>query len=85
MMANYKTNFPSFTKTFCFNGVALFVLFPNCLLGFLNFDLKLLLMQNHLLLITEIYIYNFRRSELLILSSLIREIAKVKNIEEKFQ
>ena len=40
-------------------------------------------MQNHLLLIFKIYIYNSKRSESLILKYLIREITKVKNIEEK--
>ena len=35
------------------------------------------------LLIFKIYIYNSRRSESLKIKSLIREIAKVKNIEEK--
>ena len=48
-------------------------------LGFLNVDSKLLLLQNHLLLIVKIYICNYRRSESLILKSLIREIMKVKN------
>ena len=52
-------------------------------LGFLNGDLELLLIQNHLLLIFKIYIYNSRRSESLKIKSLIREITKVKNIEEK--
>ena len=47
-------------------------------LGFLNVNSKLLLIQNHLFLISKIYIYNSRRSE-----SLIREITEVKNIEEK--
>ena len=53
-------------------------------LGFLNVDSKLLLIQNHLLLIFKIYIFNSRRSESLKIKSLIREITKVKNIEEKF-
>ena len=52
-------------------------------LGFVNVDSKLLLIQNHLLLIFEIYIYNSRRSESLKIKSLIQEITKVKNIEEK--
>ena len=52
-------------------------------LGLLNVDSKLLLIQNHLLLIFKIYIYNSRRSESLRIKSLIREITKVKNIEEK--
>ena len=52
-------------------------------LDFLNVNSKLLWLQNHLLLIFKIYIYNSRRSELLILKSLIREITKVKYIEEK--
>ena len=50
-------------------------------LGFLNVDLKLLLVQNQLLFIFKIYFYNSRSSELLILKSLIREITKVKNIK----
>ena len=53
------------------------------LLGFVNIDSKLLLLQNHLLLIFKIYINNSRRSESLILKSLIRDITKIKNIEEK--
>ena len=52
-------------------------------LGFLNVDSELLLIQNHLLLIFKIYIYNSRKSESLKIKSLIREITKVKNIEEK--
>ena len=52
-------------------------------LGFLNVDSKLFLIQNHLLLIFKIYIYNSRRSESLIIKFLIREIMKIKNIEEK--
>ena len=54
-----------------------------CLLGFLNVESKLLLIQNNLLLIFKIYIYNSRRSESLKIKSLIQEITKVKNIEEK--
>ena len=53
-------------------------------LGFLNVDSELLLIENHLLLIFKIYIYNSRRSESLKIKPLIREIVKVKNIEEKF-
>ena len=52
-------------------------------LGFLNVNSELLLIQNYLLLIFKIYIYNSRRSESLKIKSLIREITKVKNIEEK--
>ena len=52
-------------------------------LGFLNVNSKLLLIQNHFLLIFKIYIYNSRRSKSLILKSLMRKITKVKNIEER--
>ena len=52
-------------------------------LGFLNVHLKLYLIQNHLLLIFKIYIYNPRRSKSLMIKFLIKEIMKVKNIEEK--
>ena len=59
-------------------------------LGFLNVLVsKLLLIQNHLNIIFKyhiifkIYIYNCRRSEQLKIKFLIREITKVKNIEEK--
>ena len=52
-------------------------------LGFVNVDSELLLLQNHLLLIFKIYIYNSRKSESLKIKSLIRETTKVKNIEEK--
>ena len=55
---------------------------PAAFLGFLNVDSELLLIQNHLLLIFKIYIYNSRRSESLKIKSLIPEITKVKNIEE---
>ena len=66
------------------NDYTLFDLTPQAaFLGFLNADSKLLLLQNHLLLIFKIYIYNSRRSESLIIKSLIREIMKAKNIEEK--
>ena len=51
--------------------------------GFLNIDSKLLLIQNLLLLIFKVYIYNSRRSESLKIKSLVSEIMKVKNIEEK--
>ena len=54
-----------------------------CFLGFLNVDPELLLKQNHLLLIFKIYIYNSRKSESLKIKFLLREITKVKNIEEK--
>ena len=54
-----------------------------CFLGFLNVDPELLLKQNHLLLIFKIYIYNSRKSESLKIKFLLREIIKVKNIEEK--
>ena len=54
-------------------------------LGFLNVDSKLLLIQNHLLLIFKMHIYNSnsRRSESLIIKFLIRDIMKVKNIQKK--
>ena len=52
-------------------------------LGFLNVNSKLLLIQNHFLLVFKIYIYNSRRYESLKIKSLIREITKVKKIEEK--
>ena len=48
-----------------------------------NVDSKLLLIQNHLLLILKIYIYYSRISESLRLKSLIRKIMQFKNIEEK--
>ena len=51
----------------------LFDLIPQTVfLGFLNVESKPLLLQNHLLLIFKIYIYNSRRSESLILKSLIK-------------
>ena len=66
------------------NKFTLFDLTPQTAsLGFLNVDSELLLIQNHLLLIFKIYIYNSRKSESLKIKSLIREITKVKNIEEK--
>ena len=66
------------------NEFTLFHLTPQpAFLGLLNVDSKLILIQNHLLLIFKIYIYNSRRSELLKIKSLIREITKVKNLEEK--
>ena len=52
-------------------------------LGFLNVDSELLLIQNYLLLIFKIYIYNSRRSESLKIKSLIQELPKFKNIQEK--
>ena len=65
------------------NELPLFDLTPQpAFLGFLNVDSKLLLIQNHLLLIFKIYIYNSRRSESLKIKSLIQEITKVKNIGE---
>ena len=47
-------------------------------LSFINVNSELLLIQNHLLLIFEIYIYNSRKSESLKIKSLIREITKLK-------
>ena len=52
-------------------------------LDFVHVDSELLLIKNDLLLIFSIYIYNSRRSESLKIKSLIWEITKVKNIEEK--
>ena len=52
-------------------------------LGFLNVDSELLLIQNHLFLRFKICIYNSRRSESLKIKSLIREITKFKDLEEK--
>ena len=52
-------------------------------LSFLNVNSKLLLIQNHFLLVFKIYIYNSRRYESLKIKYLISEITKVKNIEEK--
>ena len=52
-------------------------------LGFLNIDSKLVLIQNLLLLIFKVYIYNSRRSESLKIKSLVSEITKVRNIEQK--
>ena len=52
-------------------------------LVFLNVNSKLLLLQNDLLLIFKIYIYNSGRVEPLKTKSLIREITNIKNIEEK--
>ena len=52
-------------------------------LGFLTVDSELRFIQNHLLLIFKICIFNSRESESLKIKSLIREITNVKNIEEK--
>ena len=66
------------------NESTLFDLTPQyAFLGFFNINSKLLLIQNHLLLIFKIYIYNSRRSESLKIKSLIWEITKVKNREGK--
>ena len=66
------------------NELTLFDLTPQAaFLGFINVDSELLLIPNHFLLIFIIYIYNSKRSESLNIKSLIREITKVKNIEEK--
>ena len=66
------------------NDFTLFDLTPQApFLRFLNVDSKPLLIQNHLLLIFKKYIYNSRRSESLIIKSLIRKITKAKNIEKK--
>ena len=69
------------------NEFSLFDLTPQAaflgFLGFLNVDPELLLIQNHLLLIFKIYIYNSRKSQSLKIKSLLREITKVKNIGEK--
>ena len=66
------------------NELPLFDLTPQpAFLGFLNVDSKLLLIQNHLLLIFKLYIYNSRRSKSLKTKSLIRKITKFKKIEEK--
>ena len=54
-----------------------------CLLGFLNVDSKLLLLQS-LALIFKIHTYNSRKSESSILKFLIWEIMKVKNRRKNF-
>ena len=59
------------------NDFILFDLKPlGALLGFLNVDLKILLIQTHLLI-------QFYESESLTIKSLIREITKAKNVLEK--
>ena len=52
-------------------------------LDFLNVNSKLLLIQNCLLSVFKIYIYNSRRTESLIMKFLIREIMRKKTIEGK--
>ena len=70
------------TDLFFKNDFARFDLPPEAAFaGFLNADLKLLLIQNNLYLLFKIYIYNSRRSKSLTLKSLIREFTKVRNIE----
>ena len=61
------------------NEFTLFDLTPQAaFIGFLNVDSELLFIQNHLLLIFKIYVYNSRKSESLRKKCLIREITKVK-------
>ena len=62
----------------------LFDLIPQvAFLDFLQVDSKVVFVQNYLLLIFEMYVFNSRRSESLILTSLISEITKVKNLFNK--
>lgn len=51
--------------------------------GFLNGESKLPFIQNRLFILFKIYIDNSRKSKSLKLESLIRQITKVENVEEK--
>ena len=80
----YSSKFMEWTRFIFGKRLTLFDLTPQgAFLGFLNVNSKPFLIQNHLLLIFKIYIYNSRRSQSLIIKYLIREIMKVKNIEKK--
>ena len=50
--------------------------------GFLNTEEEFSLLQNHILLLFKLYIYNSRPSGILILNSLLAEIVKIMNIEK---
>ena len=50
---------------------------------FLEADCQTYLIQNHILLISKLYIYKFRKNRFLSSTCLLKEISKIKNIEKK--
>ena len=50
---------------------------------FLEADCQYYLIQNHILLISKLYIYKSRKSKFLSSTCLLKEISKIKNIEKK--
>ena len=51
--------------------------------GVLEVDCQSYLMQNHILLISELYMYNSRNNTFLGTTCLLKEISKIKNVEKK--
>ena len=51
--------------------------------GVLEVDCQFYLMQNHILLISKLYIYNSRNNTFLSSTCLLKKISKIKNIEKK--
>ena len=52
--------------------------------GFLEGNCQSYLIQNHILLISKLYIYKSRKNKFLSSTCLLKEISKIKNIEKKF-
>ena len=53
--------------------------------GFLEADCQSYLIQNHILLISKLYIYRFRKNNFLSITCLLKEISKIKNTEKKVE
>ena len=51
--------------------------------SFLEADCQSYLIQNHILLISKLYIYKSRKNKFLSSTCLLKEISKIKNIEKK--
>ena len=51
--------------------------------GFLNIDNDTFLIQNHILLLFKLYIYNARKHGFLSFNNFLNEISKIKNLEKR--
>ena len=67
-----------------FSSVTLSLLCVAALFGFINeSDINLNILQNHILLIFKLYIYQSRERGVLNLNGLIKSVTKVKKLERK--
>ena len=66
------------------DDLTLLQLLPHAaIFGVLEVDCQCYLMQNHILLISKLYIYNSRNNTFLSSTCLLKKISKIKNIEKK--